>query len=207
MYEKYLKRIIDFILSLMLILILWPIYVVIAICVAIKLGTPIIFSQERPGKNEKIFTMYKFRTMTDKKDEDGNLLPDAERLTEFGKFLRSTSLDELPELFNVLKGEMSFVGPRPLLKQYLLLYNEEQKHRHDVRPGLTGLAQVNGRNLLSWQEKFQFDVEYVNNVSFLNDIKIIFKTIATVFKREGISSSTAQTMEPFLGNETDNTKD
>jgi undecaprenyl phosphate N,N'-diacetylbacillosamine 1-phosphate transferase len=169
------------------------------ILVKVKLGSPIFFKQERPGKDEKIFKLYKFRTMTDKKDEKGNLLPDEERLTSFGKLLRSTSLDELPELFNILKGEMSFIGPRPLLVEYLSLYNDDQKHRHDVRPGLTGLAQVEGRNLLSWEERFKLDVDYVNNLSFIQDIKIIFKTIKVVFKREGVSSATSQTMEKFTG--------
>ncbi|WP_346698679.1 sugar transferase, partial [Thomasclavelia spiroformis] len=165
----------------------------------IKLGSPVLFKQERPGKNEKIFRMYKFRTMTDKKDENGNLLPDEIRLTKFGKLLRSTSLDELPELFNILKGDMSIVGPRPLLVKYLPLYNEYQKHRHDVRPGFTGWAQCNGRNALSWEEKFDLDVYYTKHVSFLLDLRIIFKTIKIVLFREGISSETSVTMEEFRG--------
>ncbi|WRK52218.1 sugar transferase [Coprobacillaceae bacterium CR2/5/TPMF4] len=167
MYRKYIKRILDFILSLIALVILSPIILVIAILVRIKLGSPVIFKQKRPGLNEKIFTLYKFRTMTDAKDENGNLLPDNIRLTKFGKILRSTSLDELPELFNILKGDMSIVGPRPLLVKYLPLYNKSQKHRHDVRPGFTGWAQCNGRNALSWEEKFDLDIYYVNHVSFL----------------------------------------
>lgn len=198
-YEKYIKRILDFILSLIALICLSPILLIVAILVRVKLGSPIIFKQQRPGKDEKIFTLYKFRTMTDKKDEDGNLLPDSERLTKFGKFLRSTSLDELPELINILKGNMAIVGPRPLLVEYLELYNEEQKHRHDVRPGLTGLAQTSGRNSLSWEEKFEKDIEYVHNISFIGDIKIIIKTGIKVFKREGISQEGNETMERFTG--------
>lgn len=172
---------------------------VVALLVRINLGSPVIFKQQRPGLNEKIFTMYKFRTMTDERDENGELLPDAVRLTKFGKFLRSTSLDELPELFNILKGDMSIVGPRPLLVQYLPLYNEHQRRRHEVRPGLTGLAQVNGRNAISWEEKFDLDVQYVDNVTFINDWKIIFTTLKKVTLREGINSETAATMEFFEG--------
>lgn len=197
MYKKYIKRLLDIILSLIGIIITFPILIITGILVMIFLGRPAIFKQKRPGKNEKIFTMYKFRTMTNKKDKDGNLLPDEERLTKFGRFLRKTSLDELPEFFNILKGDMSFIGPRPLLVEYLDYYTEEEKHRHDVRPGLTGLAQVNGRNLLSWEEKFKLDVEYVNNITFKNDIKIIFKTIKTVLIREGINSKNSETMEKF----------
>ena len=199
MYRKYIKRILDFILSLIALVILSPIILVIAILVRIKLGSPVIFKQRRPGLNEKIFTLYKFRTMTDAKDENGNLLPDNIRLTKFGKILRSTSLDELPELFNILKGDMSIVGPRPLLVKYLPLYNENQKHRHDVRPGFTGWAQCNGRNALSWEEKFDLDIYYVNHVSFFIDVKILFKTIKIVLLREGISSDTSVTMEEFRG--------
>ena len=173
MYAKYIKRILDFILSLLAIIILSPVMLIIYILVRIKLGKPAIFKQQRPGKNEKIFTLYKFRTMTDERDEDGNLLPDEKRLTKFGKMLRSTSLDELPELFNILKGDMAIVGPRPLLVEYLKLYNDEQRKRHDVRPGLTGLAQVSGRNLISWQDRFTKDVEYVNNLTFINDLNIM----------------------------------
>ncbi|NLY70645.1 MAG: sugar transferase [Clostridiales bacterium] len=199
MYRKYFKRPLDFILSLIAIIVLSPVFIIIAILVRIKLGSPVIFKQERPGLNEKIFTMYKFRTMTDERDENGELLPDSKRLTKFGRMLRSTSLDELPELFNILKGDMSFVGPRPLLVEYLPLYNEQQRRRHEVRPGLTGYAQVNGRNAISWEEKFVYDVEYVDKLSFLLDIKIIIYTILKVFKREGINSETAATMEPFKG--------
>lgn len=199
MYRKYIKRILDFILSLIALVILSPIILVIAILVRIKLGSPVIFKQKRPGLNEKIFTLYKFRTMTDAKDENGNLLPDNIRLTKFGKILRSTSLDELPELFNILKGDMSIVGPRPLLVKYLPLYNKSQKHRHDVRPGFTGWAQCNGRNALSWEEKFDLDIYYVNHLSFFIDVKILFKTIKIVLLREGISSDTSVTMEEFRG--------
>lgn len=199
-YKRFIKRPIDFLLSLVAIIILSPIFLVVAILVKIKLGSPVIFKQERPGLNEKIFTMYKFRTMTDERSENGELLPDSVRLTKFGKFLRSTSLDELPEFFNILKGDMSIVGPRPLLVQYLPLYNEHQKRRHEVRPGLSGLAQVNGRNAISWEEKFSLDVKYVDNVSFIFDWKIIFLTIKKVFVREGINSETAATIEPFQGN-------
>lgn len=199
-YQRYLKRPMDFILSLIALIILSPVFLVVALLVRINLGSPVIFKQQRPGLNEKIFTMYKFRTMTDERDENGELLPDAVRLTKFGKFLRSTSLDELPELFNILKGDMSIVGPRPLLVQYLPLYNEHQRRRHEVRPGLTGLAQVNGRNAISWEEKFDLDVEYVDNITFINDWKIIFSTLKKVVLREGINSETAATMEPFIGN-------
>ena len=201
MYAKYIKRILDFILSLLVIIILSPVMLIIYILVRIKLGKPAIFKQQRPGKNEKIFTLYKFRTMTDKKDESGNLLPDSERLTKFGKTLRSTSLDDLPELFNILKGDLAIVGPRPLLVEYLKLYNDEQRKRHDVRPGLTGLAQVSGRNLISWQDRFKKDVEYVNNLTFINDLNIILITLKKVIKREGISQKNNVTMEKFKGNE------
>lgn len=200
MYAKYIKRILDFILSLIVLIVLSPVLLVVAILVRIKLGSPIIFKQQRPGKDEKIFILYKFRTMTDKKDENGNLLPDSERLTKFGKVLRSTSLDELPELVNILKGDMSIVGPRPLLVEYLPLYSEEQKHRHDVRPGLTGLAQVSGRNSLSWEEKFNDDLQYIKHITFFEDMKIIFMTVAKVFKREGIAQEGNATMEKFTGN-------
>ena len=175
-----MKRLLDIIFSLMILLIIWPVLIILWILVRVKLGSPAIFKQERPGYHEKIFNLYKFRSMTNEKDENGNLLPDEKRLTKFGKILRSTSLDELPELINILKGDMSFVGPRPLLVQYLPLYNEQQKHRHDVRPGLTGLAQVNGRNAISWEEKFKYDTEYVHSISFLTDLKIVFKTIHLV---------------------------
>lgn len=201
MYKKCFKRCMDFILSLVAIIILSPVYVVVAILIRTKLGSPILFEQKRPGKDEKIFKMYKFRTMTDERDENGKLLPDKVRLTKFGRFLRSTSLDELPELFNILKGDMSIIGPRPLLVEYLPRYNEEQRRRHEVRPGLSGLAQANGRNAISWEEKFQYDVEYVDHVTFFGDWKIIFKTIWNVLKRDGISSETSATMEKFMGTE------
>lgn len=199
MYKKYVKRWLDIVLSLMALIILSPVFFVVAFLVRIKLGSPVIFKQERPGKDEKIFCMYKFRTMTDEKDKDGNLLPDEERLPEFGKKLRSTSLDELPELINILKGDMSIVGPRPLLVKYLPLYNERQKRRHEVRPGFTGLAQVKGRNSISWKKKFEWDVRYVEHVSPLLDLKIILDTIGVVLKKEGISSDTSVTMEEFRG--------
>ena len=186
MYQKYIKRLLDIVLSTLAIIVLSPLLIIIAVLVRIKLGKPILFNQDRPGLNEKIFTLHKFRTMTNKTDEKGNLLPDEQRLTKFGKFLRSTSLDELPELFNILKGDMSIVGPRPLLIEYLEYYTEEEHHRHDVRPGLTGLAQINGRNTLTWEEKFKYDVEYVGNITILNDIKIIFLTVIKVIKRSDI---------------------
>lgn len=199
MYRNGIKRILDFILSLIAIIVLSPVMLVVAVLVRIKLGSPVLFKQQRPGKDEKIFRMYKFRTMTDEKDAEGRLLPDEKRLTRFGKMLRSTSLDELPELFNILKGDMSIVGPRPLLVAYLPLYNERQKHRHDVRPGFTGLAQVNGRNSITWEEKFEWDVRYVEHVTFLEDCRIILKTVKVVLAREGISSDTSATMEAFTG--------
>ena len=201
MYKRFVKRCLDFLLSLAALIILSPVLLLVAILVRCKLGSPIIFKQQRPGLHERIFCMYKFRTMTDAKDADGNLLPDEVRLTKFGKLLRSTSLDELPELFNILKGDMAIVGPRPLLVQYLPRYNERQRRRHDVRPGFTGLAQVNGRNSISWQEKFEWDVKYVEQVSFLMDVKIIAKTVGVVLKRDGISSETSATMEEFRGND------
>lgn len=199
MYQKFFKRPMDFILSLIAIIVLSPIILIVAILVRVKLGSPIIFKQDRPGLNEKIFTMYKFRTMTDEKDADGNLLPDSVRLTKFGKVLRSTSLDELPELFNILKGDMSIIGPRPLRIRYLPLYNKEQKRRHEVRPGLSGLAQVNGRNSITWGDKFKYDVIYIQNISFFGDWKIIILTLKKVFIKEGISSTSSVTMEPFNG--------
>ena len=197
MYAKYIKRILDFILSLLALIVLSPIMLILYILVRIKLGSPAIFKQKRPGKDEKIFTLYKFRTMTDERDENGKLLPDEIRLTKFGKFLRSTSLDELPELVNILKGDMAIVGPRPLLVEYLEFYNDEQKHRHDVRPGLTGLAQVSGRNTITWEDKFNKDIEYINNITLIEDAKIILKTVVKVFKREGISQQGEATMERF----------
>lgn len=199
-YQKYIKRILDFVLSFTAFVVLCPVLLVTAALVRVKLGKPVIFCQERPGKDEKIFKLYKFRTMTDERDENGQLLPDDVRLTKFGKTLRSTSLDELPELWNIVKGDMSIVGPRPLLVRYLPLYNETQKHRHDVRPGFTGLAQVHGRNSISWEEKFDWDIRYVNHVTFFTDVKIILDTVRTVLKREGISSDTSVTMEEFRGN-------
>jgi len=198
-YRKYIKRPMDFILSLIAIIVLSPVLLITAILVRAKLGSPVIFKQKRPGLNEKIFTLYKFRTMTDEKDDNGDLLPDSVRLTKFGKLLRSTSIDELPELLNIVKGDMSVIGPRPLLIQYLPLYNGHQKRRHKVRPGLSGLAQINGRNAIGWEDKFNFDVKYVDNVSFLGDLKIIFLTIKKVLVREGINFDTATTMEPFRG--------
>lgn len=186
MYEKKIKRIIDFILSLLALIILSPIILIIYILVRIKLGRPVFFKQARPGKNEKIFTLYKFRTMTNKKDTNGELLPDQDRITKLGKILRTTSLDELPELINIIKGDMSIVGPRPLATKYLPYYNEQEKHRHDVRPGLTGLAQINGRNALNWEQRFAYDLQYIHNISFINDCKIILKTIKKVLKKEDV---------------------
>ena len=199
MYKKFFKRFFDIILSLIAIIILSPVYLIISILVLIFMGWPILFKQPRPGKNEKIFNMYKFRTMTNKKDKDGNLLPNEKRLTKFGNLLRKTSLDELPEIFCILIGKMSIVGPRPLHVEYLDYYNEEQKHRHDVRPGLTGWAQVNGRNSISWTEKFKLDVYYVNNLSLLLDLKIILMTIKQVFSRSNIYSANGEFMERFNG--------
>lgn len=200
LYERFFKRTLDIFCSCMALLVFWWLYVIVAILVRVKLGSPVLFTQDRPGKDEKIFKLYKFRTMTDARDENGNLLPDDVRLTKFGKLLRSTSLDELPEVFNILKGDMSIIGPRPLLVKYLPLYNEEQKRRHEVRPGLSGYAQVNGRNSVSWEEKFRMDVEYVDHVTFVGDVKIILGTVLKAFvKREGINSETAATMEEFKG--------
>lgn len=198
-YSRFFKRPMDFILSLIAIIVLSPVLLVVAVLVKIKLGSPVIFKQKRPGLNEKIFTMYKFRTMTDERDRNGELLPDGDRLTGFGRFLRSTSLDELPELFNILKGDMSIVGPRPLLIQYLDLYNDHQNRRHEVKPGLSGLAQVSGRNAINWEDKFNLDVGYVDNVSFIGDWKVIFLTLKKAFFREGVNSGTAVTMECFEG--------
>ena len=186
MYKKYVKRLLDILISLFGLIFLSPIILIVAILVRIKLGSPVIFKQDRPGKYGKIFRLYKFRSMSDKKDENGKLLPDSERLTKFGKILRATSLDELPELVNILKGEMSLIGPRPLAVCYLPYYNETEKHRHDVRPGLTGLAQINGRNTLNWEERFAYDIKYVNNITFINDLKILFKTFYKVVKKDGV---------------------
>ena len=200
MYVKFIKRILDIFFSLFLLVLLLPFFIILMLIVKINLGSPIIFAQDRPGYKEKIFKCYKFRTMTEEKDINGELLPDAQRLTKFGKFLRSTSLDELPELFNILKGDMSFVGPRPLLVKYLPLYNEEQHRRHDVMPGLTGFAQINGRNDTTWDARFKYDLYYVDNISFLLDFKIVMLTIKKVFFREGISQQGEATMEFFEGN-------
>ncbi|RRD37167.1 sugar transferase [Fusobacterium nucleatum] len=198
MYRLFFKRIIDIFLSLIFILLFWWLYIVIIILVKKKLGSPVLFKQERPGLNEKIFTMYKFRTMTDEKDKNGNLLPDKDRLTKFGRFLRSTSLDEIPELWNVLKGEMSLVGPRPLLVEYLSKYTKKEKRRHEVRPGITGYAQVNGRNNTTWEDRFKNDIYYVENISFLLDLRIITKTILKVIKKSDINQSENVTMKNFL---------
>lgn len=203
-YEKFIKRPQDLILSLVALLFLSPLLVVVAILVRTKLGSPVLFTQDRPGLNEKIFKMYKFRTMTDEMDENGELLPDSVRLNKFGKLLRATSLDELPELWNIFRGDMAIVGPRPLLVQYLDYYNDRQKRRHEVRPGLSGHAQVNGRNAISWEDKFNLDVEYVDDVCFIGDWKIIFLTIKKVFVKEGISSDTSVTMELFRGSKVEN---
>ena len=197
MYRNGVKRFLDFMLSLMGIIVLSPILLILWILVRVKLGSPVLFHQERPGRNEKIFKLYKFRSMTDERDEQGNLLPDEVRLTKFGKVLRSTSLDELPELFNILKGDMSLIGPRPLLVRYLPYYTDEERHRHDVRPGLTGLAQVNGRNALGWEDRFRYDLYYVEHLSFLMDLKIIGMTAGKVLKRSGTLSGADQTVADF----------
>lgn len=194
-----MKQIFDKTLALLLIILFSPIYIIVSLLILLKMGNPVLFKQKRPGYKEKIFGIYKFRTMTNEKDKDGNLLPDNQRLIGIGKFIRSTSLDELPQLFNVLKGEMSFVGPRPLLIEYLDLYNDNQKRRHDVNPGITGLAQVNGRNAISWEQKFSYDVWYVENQSFWLDLNILWMTFLKVIKRSDISSDTSATMEKFKG--------
>lgn len=198
-YDRVIKRIIDLLLSGLALLVLSPVYLVLAVLVRRRLGSPVIFSQQRPGRNGRIFEMYKFRSMTDARNAEGELLPDEYRLTEFGKKLRATSLDELPELWNIFKGDMSIVGPRPLLVRYLPRYNERQKHRHDVRPGLTGWAQVNCRNAISWEQKFAYDVEYVEKESFLLDMKIILMTVGKVLHRSGINQDGNATMEEFMG--------
>lgn len=201
-YEKYIKRPLDLFCGLAAVIVFCWLYVIVAILVRIKLGSPVLFIQERPGKNEKIFKLYKFRTMTNARDKNGELLPDEVRLTKFGKWLRSTSLDELPEAFNIIKGDMSVVGPRPLLVRYLPRYNKYQRRRHEVRPGLSGYAQVHGRNTISWDEKLRMDVEYVDHVTFIGDIQIIFDTVLkAVVRHDGISSETSATMEEFMGNE------
>lgn len=194
MYKKFFKRFLDILISSLAIIVLLPVYIIISILVLIFMGWPIIFKQPRPGYKEKIFNMYKFRTMTNKKDKKGNLLPDKDRLTKFGIFLRKTSLDELPELFTILFGKMSFIGPRPLLVEYLPYYTKEEHHRHDVRPGLTGLAQSSGRNLVSWDERFKLDIKYTKNITFIGDVKIIINTIKTVLKKEGITDNKTATM-------------
>ena len=199
-YSKYIKRLLDILISLTFIVLFSWLYLILVIIVRIKLGSPVLFCQERPGYNEKIFKLYKFRTMTDKRDEKGNLLPDSERLTKFGSMLRSTSLDELPEMFNILKGDMSLIGPRPLLVEYLPYYTEEERLRHSVRPGLTGLAQVSGRNYLAWDKRLARDVEYVNHISFIMDVRIIIKTIMVVFKKEDVSVDT-NVVEGYLWDE------
>ena len=201
MYKNFFKPLLDKLFSLVLIIIFLPIMILIGIAIYLWDKKPIIFTQERPGYKGKIFKIYKFRTMTNEKDENGNLLPDEKRLKGIGKFIRSTSLDELPQLFNVLKGDMSFVGPRPLLVKYLPLYNDRQKKRHDVKPGITGWAQVNGRNAISWEQKFEYDVWYVEHISFLLDMKILWMTFLKVIKRDGVSSDTHATMEEFKGND------
>ena len=203
MYDRFIKRILDFTLSLIALTVLLPLMLVLMVLGAIKMKGNPFFTQLRPGKDGKIFKLIKFRSMTCEKDKDGNLLPDDVRLTRYGEILRSTSLDELPELLNILKGDMSIVGPRPLLVQYLPLYNEEQRHRHDVRPGLTGWAQVNGRNSITWEDKFRYDVWYVRNISFILDVKILFLTVKKVFCREGISAENSATMEDFQGTKED----
>ena len=200
-YEKYFKRPLDVFCSGLALIVLSPVMGVTALMVRQKLGSPVLFTQDRPGKDEKIFKLYKFRTMTDERDENGELLPDEVRLTKFGKLLRSTSLDELPSLINIFRGDMAVVGPRPLLVQYLPLYNERQRHRHDVRPGLTGYAQANGRNTVSWPEKFEMDVYYTEHISFWMDVKIILQTVLEVLRRDGISADGQATVEYFTGNE------
>ena len=199
-YEKYFKRVLDVFCGLAALLVFWWLYIIVAVLVRVKLGSPVLFKQERPGKNEEIFKLYKFRTMTDTRDENGNLLPDEVRLTKFGRALRATSLDELPEIFNILKGEMSLVGPRPLTIQYLPYYSEEERHRHDVRPGLSGLAQVNGRNFIDWDHRLAFDVQYVKKITFIGDLRIILQTALKFVKKEDIAVDTNK-VEPNFAEE------
>ena len=199
-YEKYFKRVLDVFCGLAALLVFWWLYIIVAVLVRVKLGSPVLFKQERPGKNEEIFKLYKFRTMTDARDEKGNLFPDEVRLTKFGRALRATSLDELPEVFNILKGEMSLVGPRPLTIQYLPYYSEEERHRHDVRPGLSGLAQVNGRNFIDWDHRLAFDVQYVKKITFIGDLRIILQTALKFVKKEDIAVDTNK-VEPNFAEE------
>lgn len=206
-YQRYGKRVIDLCLSLVLLILFWWVLAIVAILVRVKLGSPVLFRQPRPGRDEKVFNLYKFRTMTDERDADGNLLPDEQRLTKFGSVLRSTSLDELPEVFNIVRGDMSIIGPRPLLVKYLPRYSAEQRRRHEARPGLTGLAQVNGRNSISWDEKFLYDVEYVDNVSLGLDASIFLRTILATLRRSGISAEGEATMPEFMGDESKETWD
>lgn len=202
-YEKYFKRPLDFCCGIVAVIVFSWLYIILAVLVRVKLGSPVLFTQERPGKDEKVFKLYKFRSMTDARDENGEFLPDDVRLTKFGRMLRATSLDELPEAFNIIKGDMSVIGPRPLLVRYLPRYSKEQHRRHEVRPGLSGYAQVHGRNTVSWQDKFRMDVAYVDHITFLGDLKIIWNSVMSAFvKRDGISSETSATMEEFMGNET-----
>lgn len=207
MYQKCIKRLLDIVISLTALVILSPVLLVVAVLVRVKLGSPVIFHQDRPGYHERVFKLCKFRSMTDERGADGELLPDEVRLTKFGKALRATSLDELPELWNILKGDMSLIGPRPLLVKYLPLYNEFQRHRHDVKPGLTGWAQVNGRNTITWEQRFEYDVYYVNHISFMMDLKILFQTVAVVFRHSDINSATDATMEAFTGTGSGSGKD
>ena len=206
MYAKCFKRVIDFSVALLALLILFPLLLILVVIGAIAMKGNPFFTQLRPGKNERIFRLIKFRTMSNAKDKDGNLLPDNVRLNKYGRFLRSTSLDELPELINIVKGDMAIVGPRPLLVKYLPLYNERQRHRHDVRPGLTGYAQVHGRNAITWEERFELDLTYIRKITFSGDLKIIFETVAAVIKRDGISSGTSETMEEFFGSKEEYSK-
>jgi lipopolysaccharide/colanic/teichoic acid biosynthesis glycosyltransferase len=203
MYKLFFKRLLDIILSLLVLICFCWLYIILAILVRTKLGSPVLFKQPRPGKDEKVFNMYKFRTMTDKKDADGNLLPDSERLTAFGKKLRSTSLDELPEFFNILKGDMSFIGPRPLLVKYLPYYNDRERLRHSVRPGLTGWAQVHGRNAISWEKKFEYDIWYVEHLTFITDLRVILDTFKTVISHEGVVLNALEDFDEYRKHQQD----